>query len=363
MDKKEEKVKSSRRDFLKYISAIGVGLGLASLANQIAYTQLVPTPEVLVRKSDIHALPADIIVYRDGDYAVAVARGKGEIYRSTNHAEVIQKAIDVGNIISILDSFDVDVKFDVNNKMLMFRELNTLEVGGGWNLVIGTRLKKLKLIGTQFNHIIINEITPDDVGIECDLGTVYQNVINNTIVVGKIVGGKYGIRIYDSVGTERVFQGNRVYVNLIIKQSERCVSIEVTEYRASFNIFNFDLEGANETPAPLLKSDAHRNIFIIGYAGGQVGSPCLQFTGGGNTVISAVDPGIDHPNADKVIIVGHKISSRDVVPAKLAIPLLSDCANLPSSGKYTGQAYVCYDSGAGKWVLKVWDGSAWQQVG
>ena len=46
-----------------------------------------------------------------------------------------------------------------------------------------------------------------------------------------------------------------------------------------------------------------------------------------------------------------------------AIPLLSDCANLPSSGDYTGQAYVCYDSGAGKWVLKVWDGSAWQQVG
>ena len=309
-------------------------------------------------------LPAyDVLVYRDGEYAVAVDRHGREIARSTNHAEVIQRAIDVGNIISILDSFNVDVKFDVNDKVLLFRRLNILEVGGGWNLVIGTRLKKLKLIGTQFNHIIINEIAPDDIGIECDLGTVYQDIINNTIIVGKIVGGRYGIRIYDSVGTERIFQGNRVYVNLIIKQSEKCVSIDVTEYRASFNIFNFDLEGANETPAPLLKSDAHRNIFIIGYAGGQVGSPGLQFTGGGNIIISAVDPGIDHPNVDRVVILGHKVASRDIVPAKIVIPLLSDCADLPSSGDYKGQAITCYDSGAGKWVLKVWDGSAWQQVG
>ena len=37
--------------------------------------------------------PADVIVYRDGDYAVVVKRGLGEIYRSTNHTEAIQYAI------------------------------------------------------------------------------------------------------------------------------------------------------------------------------------------------------------------------------------------------------------------------------
>ena len=44
--------------------------------------------------ADKYQYPADIIVYRDGNYAVAVKRGKGEICRLTNHAEVIQKAID-----------------------------------------------------------------------------------------------------------------------------------------------------------------------------------------------------------------------------------------------------------------------------
>ena len=93
--KSSKSSKSTRRDFLKLLASLGVGIGVAELAKAgIANAQLVPTPEVLVRKSDIHAFPADVIVFRDGDYAVAVARGKGEIYRSKDHAYVLQRAID-----------------------------------------------------------------------------------------------------------------------------------------------------------------------------------------------------------------------------------------------------------------------------
>jgi len=47
----------------------------------------------------------------------------------------------------------------------------------------------------------------------------------------------------------------------------------------------------------------------------------------------------------------------------LQLPLYTDCANLPASGNFTGDARACYDTDAGKWVLKVWDGSNWQTIG
>jgi len=46
-----------------------------------------------------------------------------------------------------------------------------------------------------------------------------------------------------------------------------------------------------------------------------------------------------------------------------SIGVISDISNLPSSGSFVGQTYAVYDSGLGKWVLKVWDGSSWQTIG
>ena len=45
------------------------------------------------------------------------------------------------------------------------------------------------------------------------------------------------------------------------------------------------------------------------------------------------------------------------------VEVLSDCGSLSSTGDYTGQLVACYDSANSKWVLKVWDGSAWQTIG
>lgn len=51
-------------------------------------------PAWMRRRSDIYSIPADVIVYKDGDYAVAVnSRTKQVIDISNDHADVIQKAI------------------------------------------------------------------------------------------------------------------------------------------------------------------------------------------------------------------------------------------------------------------------------
>ena len=42
---------------------------------------------------------------------------------------------------------------------------------------------------------------------------------------------------------------------------------------------------------------------------------------------------------------------------------LQDCTQLPAVGIEAGQSILCYDSSASKWVLKVWDGTAWQTIG
>ena len=47
----------------------------------------------------------------------------------------------------------------------------------------------------------------------------------------------------------------------------------------------------------------------------------------------------------------------------IQLPFYSDCAGLPASGNFAGDARVCYDTGLAKWVLKVWDGTAWQTIG
>ena len=45
------------------------------------------------------------------------------------------------------------------------------------------------------------------------------------------------------------------------------------------------------------------------------------------------------------------------------VEVYSDCTNIPTTGLYKGHVIACYDSANSKWVLKVWDGSAWQTIG
>ena len=77
------------------------------------------TPLAALRsRSSVKA--ADVVVYRDGDYAVAVDKFGNEIARSTDHAEVWNLVIDkieCGRIIGI-SSFDIKKPIYVNNDNL-----------------------------------------------------------------------------------------------------------------------------------------------------------------------------------------------------------------------------------------------------
>jgi len=82
-----------RREFLKGLSFLGVGALAGSLASRIAQAYSIPQVEKIY--SPKHPdFTADVLVYRDGEYAVAVDNKGNTIARSTDHAEAIQKAID-----------------------------------------------------------------------------------------------------------------------------------------------------------------------------------------------------------------------------------------------------------------------------
>jgi len=71
---------------------------------------------------------------------------------------------------------------------------------------------------------------------------------------------------------------------------------------------------------------------------------------------------------DEVILGEHIITDVDtkyvgnVKPKSSIIGVVSDVSELPT-GYYIGQTVACYDPNAGKWILKVYDGSEWQTIG
>ncbi len=71
----------------------------------------------------------------------------------------------------------------------------------------------------------------------------------------------------------------------------------------------------------------------------------------------------DGVNAPNIVIKNTGGKARIYNVESIQLPLYTDCADLPDSGNFTGDTRACYDTGAAKWVIKVWDGSAWQTVG
>jgi len=101
---------------------LGAGYVTARLLPELR--ALPPTPEAYLSKSGLVA-PASVMVFKEGDYAVAVdGKTRKEIARSTDHAEVIQEAIDVADdgdrivIVSDLDfggkSITIDKRLDID---------------------------------------------------------------------------------------------------------------------------------------------------------------------------------------------------------------------------------------------------------
>jgi len=104
-------VDESRRDFLKLVAALSAaGLvaatGLKHIAEALAYSPKTPTT-VITPETLKAAYEADVIIKREGPYAVAVDREGRIIAKSTDHAKVVQEAVDLGNNIIVDGCFNV----------------------------------------------------------------------------------------------------------------------------------------------------------------------------------------------------------------------------------------------------------------
>ena len=85
-------MKPSRRELLKLLGTSVAGVGLGYLLSQVP--KVYSTPEYYVIRKESYVSPADVIVFREGDYAVAIdGKTKEIIAKSIDHGKVIQKAI------------------------------------------------------------------------------------------------------------------------------------------------------------------------------------------------------------------------------------------------------------------------------
>jgi len=162
--------KYKRREFLKGLGLLGAGALAGSLASRIAQAYTVPQVERIIspRHPDF---PADVIVYRDGDYAVAVDHKGNQIAKSTDHAEVIQKAIDhvaglgggkihisegpysLNRRIEIIDKENIIIEGDGFSTILNFTQTDS---GNGIYVYfsavterVGVIIKNIKIVGNN----------------------------------------------------------------------------------------------------------------------------------------------------------------------------------------------------------------------
>jgi len=247
-----------------------------------------------------------------------------------------------------------------------------LQEGSGVNRIIGNTIiltkKGIEIRGSD-NMVAFNDIgqvmdpnlasyDPDylfqDAGIYLNNASVDYNADNNRIIGNEIWGFKWGIRQYDP--------NNKIGANIIIGnmiQRNGLQGISVWGGRTLVIVGNVvrsngELQSANEweRAAVLLdggvKAIVHGNVFVDQYMGYQLYGLYV---------------------GDAEVWLGHNMSltpdnyTAYAVVHNLVVYVLSDCTNLPIAGIYVGDNYACYDATAAKWVLKVWDGSAWQTIG
>ena len=95
-----------RRDALKALGAAGLALGLSQLAPRAA--EALENPFIVSKYSGVS--PASAIVFREGDYAVAIdGRTKEVIARSADHMQVLRSAVERGGTITLIGDFDINV--------------------------------------------------------------------------------------------------------------------------------------------------------------------------------------------------------------------------------------------------------------
>jgi len=292
--------------------------------------------------------PADVIVFREGEYAVVVdGKTKEVIARSTDSAEVVQKAIDHvydeggGVVVVMFDTSNITVTLKSNVLIVSLTDNYKYTFTDQTFTQLLKRLKSDKegrvfVEGIEFS----SENSGDKVGIFtrlCGKGVLFG--LNPLIDISDETDNANGIEIdinnFSSVswkGTGLLLSGignNDVFTAIRITRGD------TTKWGVGIA---FEKDKVRDALLRLWDIVSGEIFWQIKHDGS------YQF--GNNVVLENV---------------GNK--ARIYNTESIQIPFYTNCADLPSSGNFAGDMRVCYDTGAGKYVIKVWDGSAWQTIG
>ena len=389
--------------------------------------------------------PADVIVYRDGDRAVAVDKYGNKIDESTDHATVIQEAIDRASmeISSCGDircdrqvAVDLAGEFIISSKLVMrggviLRGPATLRLDYNGPFIdnIGNPAKHCGVIGVIFDGVKYNTTGIQGYFVRCVfafnliryLGTamfLQEGSGVNRIVFNTIIQVKKGIEVrgsdnmiaFNDIGNvlntslsyydpDYPFQDVGIYLNNASTDynadDNKIIGNEIWGFTKG--IYQYDPNqkiGNNIIDGNMIHRNGLMGIHIVGGRGATITGNTIRSNGELQSSNDWERAGITVSGGAKATIIGNEIMDQyqgyqlyslyvgdaevwlgpnrfslpsiftsDAVVHKFENKFLSDCANLPSSGEYKGETYICYDSANSKWVLKVWDGSAWQTIG
>jgi len=198
--------KYKRREFLKGLGFLGAGALAGSLASKITEAYSIPQVEKIYspRHPDF---PADVIVYRDGDYAVAVDNKGNTIARSTDHAEVIQAAIDYLNSKSRYTSLLLTSMFEIDVPIELYNYQKIFGYGWGTGLKASTNFSGRALItnkgydnGWEIMHVRIENIELNGNGVTNGIDIqLYASVIKGCYIHNY---SDYGIRLPKETGED-----------------------------------------------------------------------------------------------------------------------------------------------------------------
>jgi len=277
---------------------------------------------------------ADVVVFRDGDEAVAIDSKGREIAMSRDHAEVWSNALARGKRVFFAGDFsDVDIAVDDFHVIIgASREskLGTININGGQRIVLANfRCKS-----------IVIDVTDR---------SLFDSEFRNLWVYGD--GPTIGLHTKGTANEVTTLS----LINVFFENHDRCAVIE----RPSDILWiNTVFQQCNVG----MYRGSGRHVFV---------KPWLENVDTGFGLIGAayvylIEPKWVNVNT-KYTLTGEygynpRIMVVDPENYRMNIPYYSDCANIPSLPEYDGEMLVCYDSNASNYKLKVGIGGAWKDI-
>lgn len=359
----------------------------------ITWPQTLFTADVIVKKEK----------YLGEDYAIAIRNGTSEVIaKSTDHASVIQSAINaVENNGSV---FIASGKYELSRTIVINKRIK-LAGSKGTILVQKSDIDVIKLDGSGSygsylaGFKITSAITPTSgkgIVINGSTGNIIEDIEIEKVYIGIYVYGSATGPLYSYFNTIRnvdvhncvshgimidgdnTYNQNNLFINVRSRNNggdgiyANTSTVTIIEGELAYN------GGYGFNPSSALLYALLHNVHMEGNSSGNINNDAGLYKKtlvsiGGNPSLQLIDH--RYGKVVELQLAGYydrvllKVSGTTVMQAtsskmeKNGLPLYTDCGSIPASGDYTGESLVCYDSANAKWVLKVWDGSAWQTIG